>query len=179
MCHLMFPMENYYPGISFRNMGCHPCPISCLTSLFPKKYLPTHLFDSLEMLQNSRLEVIFPQNFEGMAVQSGICNCSTDIAIQILFLWDLILLGFFFPLSYWKLWEYSVPDVLESLNDIPWCESFLNCCSGYSVDFFILEIHVLQFWDIFFYYSSDFCPSPSLLFLWFFFIISILAMWIG
>lgn len=132
--------------VSFGNMGHHLCPISWLTSLFPKKYLPTRLFDSLEMLWNSRLDVIFPQNFEGMAVQSGIYNCSRDIVIQILFLWNLILLAWFFLFSL----TGSIENILclmfwNLLMTYHGTESFLICCSGYSVDLFILEIHVHQF----------------------------------
>lgn len=113
------------------------CPVSWHMCVFPGKYLndfilPTNLLNSLEMLQNSGLEMIFPQDFEGIVVLSGM---SGGMGTQILFMWPCFVgLLFFLFLS------------LEALRIFcPWCCGiswwcsrvwvfFLIYLSGYTVD---------------------------------------------
>lgn len=98
----------HHPNITIQELpftlllGWHHvvCPISWHMCVFPGKYLngfilPTNLLSSLEMLQNSGLEMIFPQDFEGNVVLSGICG---GTGIQSLFMWPCFvgLLVFFF-----------------------------------------------------------------------------------
>lgn len=97
----------HHPNITIQELpftlllGWHHvvCPISWHMCVFPGKYLndfilPTNLLSSLEMLQNSGLEMIFPQDFEGNVVLSGI---SRGIEIRILFMWPCFV-GFLFSL---------------------------------------------------------------------------------
>lgn len=120
--------------------------------------LPPDLLDSLEMVWNSRLETVSPLNLEGTVGLSGVCNCwghsdSHPFCVT-LFCRFVFFLLFSITGSFEDI--LSIPGVVEYDDEGPCCGSCLIYCSGYSEDPVILEVYVLQFWDTFFYYFSDF-----------------------
>lgn len=120
-------------------------------------------------IHNSRLEIRFSQSVE------GICNCSRDMAIQILLMWPY----FVCFLPFWKLWGYSLSLVFCSfmmcINTRLWVFTQLLCWlltdrfgSGNTCSLVPGCFLTLFLW---------FFPQ-SLIFLWYLFVISILVMWI-
>lgn len=111
--------------------------------------------DSLEMLPNCRLKIIFPQNFEGLVVLSVIYNCPRDVAIKSFFMRPCFVgLVFFFSLT------GSFENILSLVF-----RTFLMVYHGmgFSSSIVLGSQRTLSFWKVMSFCSGTFSSPSSLI----------------